>query len=78
MAAQSDADVALATVRDADLRYPDGEFLKSFIWDAVDRQRAAAYVLHRCSVDTGGLPAIARDWKEVVSICTFRVVGAEL
>jgi hypothetical protein len=62
---------ALAAIRDADLPHPHGPLLEAFVHEFVDNERAASYLLQRCSADpgSGGLTAFLTDWIELISAC---------
>ncbi|SPQ21779.1 a4c82a13-a3d1-47be-8447-19bb477f167b [Thermothielavioides terrestris] len=67
---------ALAAIRDADLPHPHGPLLEAFVHEFVDNERAASYLLQRCSADpgSGGLTAFLTDWIELISAFSSNVV----
>jgi hypothetical protein len=75
----SDYETALAAIRQASLKHPDGPLLESFVDDAVDRDRAAAFLLERlrCDNDTdtdtskSNIVAFVSDWKRTITMCSI-------
>jgi hypothetical protein len=73
----SNHETALAAIRQASLKHPDGPLLESFINDAVDRDRAAAFLLKRLSHDNStnttesNIGAFLCDWKRTITICNI-------
>jgi hypothetical protein len=67
----STAEDALATIRDAGLAHPGGALLECFIWEAVDKQQAARYLLEKCPPGQGNgrLAAFLDDWMRLISAC---------
>jgi hypothetical protein len=73
----SDYEAALAAIREARLRHPDGPLLKTFIDDAADHDGAAAFLLKRLSRDNGtntsesNIVTFLSEWKRTIAMCNI-------
>jgi len=72
---------ALRIIHDAQLGHPDLPLVESFLYDAIDGDQAALYLLRTCANDTAGtkLCQFVEDWKALVkqSECSSLELGAE-
>jgi hypothetical protein len=70
-------EAALAAICEARLRHPDGPLLKTFIDDAADRDRAAAFLLKRWSRDNvtniseANIVTFLSEWKRTIAMCNI-------
>lgn len=68
---ESNTALALRIVHNAELRHPDLPLMESFLYDAVDVDQAARYLLQTCANDTDGtkLNKFVEDWMALVKRC---------
>lgn len=71
---ETNTTLALRIIHDAQLAqlaHPDLPLVESFLYDAIDGNQAALYLLRTCADDTAGtkLCQFVEDWKALVKQC---------
>lgn len=70
---ESDKARALKIVRNAELVHPSFSLVEAFLYDAVDGDQAARYLLQTYADDgsDANFTRFVEDWKDLVRLCKF-------
>jgi hypothetical protein len=64
--------MTLMAIHGLDIPYPTGELLDCFVRKAINNERAANYILQRCSDqndDYNAVPRFLAHWMELIEAC---------